>query len=67
MPCDNNIGFEASDLTADEIDLPHPELYIHLAENATEPLFMKIHDAYTKMVGQCDSGNQSSIKPHRSI
>lgn len=44
---DNNIGIEASDLTADEIDRLRPELYIHLAENATEPLFMKIHDAYT--------------------
>lgn len=44
---DNNIGIEASDLTADEIDRLRPELYIHLAENATGPLFMKIHDAYT--------------------
>jgi aryl sulfotransferase len=44
---DNAVGFEASDLTADEIDRLRPELYIHLAENATEPLFMKIHDAYT--------------------
>jgi hypothetical protein len=44
---DNNMGFEASDLTADEIDRLRPELYIHLAENATEQLFMKIHDAYT--------------------
>jgi len=46
---DNNIGFEASDLTADEIDRLRPELYIHLAETATEPLFMKIHDAYTNV------------------
>jgi hypothetical protein len=44
---DNNIGFEASDLTADEIDRLRPELYTHLAETATEPLFMKIHDACT--------------------
>lgn len=44
---DSAVGFEASDLTADEIDRLRPELYIHLAENATEPLFMKIHDAYT--------------------
>jgi aryl sulfotransferase len=47
---DNNLGFEASDLTADEIDRLRPELYIHLAENATETLFMKIHDAYTAVV-----------------
>jgi aryl sulfotransferase len=44
---DSNVGFEASDLTADEIDRLRPELYLHLAENATETLFIKIHDAYT--------------------
>jgi hypothetical protein len=43
---DEAMGFEASDLTTDEIDRLRPELYIHLAENAKEPLFMKIHDAY---------------------
>ncbi len=46
---DNNMGFEALDLTADEIDRLRPELYIHLAENAKEPLFMKIHDAYIEV------------------
>ena len=50
---DNNMGFEASDMTADEIDRLRPELYIHLAENAKEPLFMKIHDAYTDVVDNC--------------
>lgn len=44
---DSNMGFEASDLTADEIDRLRPELYMHLAENSEEQLFMKIHDAYT--------------------
>lgn len=44
---DAEMGFEASDLTADEIDRLRPELYTHLAENAEEQLFMKIHDAYT--------------------
>ena len=44
---DQNIGFEASDLSADEIDRLRPELYCHLAEHLEEPLFMKIHDAYT--------------------
>lgn len=43
---DNNMGFEAADLTADEIDRLRPELYLHLADNATERLFIKIHDAY---------------------
>jgi hypothetical protein len=46
---DEAMGFEASDLTADEIDQLRPELYIHLAETAEEPLFMKVHDAYTDM------------------
>jgi aryl sulfotransferase len=46
---DTCMGFDAADLTADEIDRLRPELYIHLAENAKEPLFMKIHDAYTEV------------------
>jgi len=46
---DDSMGFEASDLTADEIDRLRPELYLHLAEKAAEPLFMKIHDAYTEV------------------
>jgi len=44
---DNLLGFEASDLTADEIDRLRPEIYIHLAVNSEEQHFMKIHDAYT--------------------
>ncbi len=43
---DDEIGFEASDLTADEIDRLRPELYIHLAQKVSGPVFMKIHDAY---------------------
>lgn len=44
---DQHIGFESSDLTADEIDRLRPELYCYLAADQEEPLFMKIHDAYT--------------------
>jgi aryl sulfotransferase len=44
---DEEVGFEASDLTADEIDRLRPKFYTHLAENAEEQLYMKIHDAYT--------------------
>ena len=44
---DNEVGIEASDLTADEIDRLRPEIYIRLAERAEETLFMKTHDAYT--------------------
>jgi hypothetical protein len=43
---DDEIGFEVSDLTADEIDRLRPEVYTLLAQNAEEPLYMKIHDAY---------------------
>lgn len=46
---DENIGFESSDLTADEIDRLRPELYCYLAAEQEEPLFMKIHDAYTPL------------------
>ncbi len=46
---DEEMGFEAADLTADEIDRLRPELYTHLAQNAEEQLFMKIHDAYTNV------------------
>lgn len=46
---DENTGIEASDLTADEIDRLRPELYCHLAATAEEPLYMKIHDAYTEV------------------
>lgn len=45
---DDNVGIEASDLTAYEIDRLRPELYRRLAETTTEPLYMKIHDAYTE-------------------
>ncbi|NJD90895.1 MAG: sulfotransferase domain-containing protein [Geobacter sp.] len=44
---DENIGFESSDLTADEIDRIRPELYCHLAKDSDTPLFMKVHDACT--------------------
>jgi aryl sulfotransferase len=57
---DNNMGFEASDLTAEEIDRLRPELYVHLAENAREPLFMKIHDAYT------DVADSIPLIPHQA-
>jgi hypothetical protein len=46
---DDLMGFEASDLTADEIDRLRPELYIQMAKEKDEegPLFVKVHDAYT--------------------
>lgn len=44
---DDEAGIEASDMTFDEIDRLRPEIYAHLAEQAEETLFMKVHDAYT--------------------
>jgi len=44
---DDEVGIEASDLTFDEIDRLRPEIYAHLAEQAEETPFMKVHDAYT--------------------
>lgn len=46
---DENVGIEASDLTADEIDRLRPELYCHLADTVKDPLYMKIHDAFTEV------------------
>jgi aryl sulfotransferase len=44
---DDAVGIESSDLTMDEIDRLRPEIYEHIAANADETLFMKVHDAYT--------------------
>ncbi|HNX96250.1 MAG TPA: sulfotransferase domain-containing protein, partial [Candidatus Aminicenantes bacterium] len=48
-PFDEVLGIEAADLTAEEIDRLRPEWYRHLAENAGDRLFMKVHDAYTDL------------------
>lgn len=44
---DNYVGIEASDLTADEIERYRPLVYEQMSEQATEPLFLKVHDAFT--------------------
>lgn len=44
---DEAVGLEASDLTVDEIERLRPAVYAHLAEQADETIFMKVHDAYT--------------------
>jgi aryl sulfotransferase len=44
---DDAAGVEASDLTEEEIDRFRPSVFRHLAENSTESLFFKVHDAYT--------------------
>ena len=41
------LGIEASDLTAEEIDVLRPKVYAYMAAQAPKPLYIKIHDAYT--------------------
>lgn len=45
---DRVIGVEASDLTDSEIVALRPEVYRHLAGEAEEPLFLKVHDAWQR-------------------
>lgn len=44
---DEIVGVEASDLTFPEIDSLRPEFYRYLAAHNRDPLFQKIHDAYS--------------------
>src|SRR5262249_38351216 len=44
---DEIAGVEASDLTFAEIDALRPEVYRYLAAHNRDPLFQKIHDAYS--------------------
>jgi len=44
---DDHVGVEASDLTQDEIERYRPGVYAMISARATEPLFLKVHDAYT--------------------
>lgn len=44
---DDAVGIEASDLTQDEIERYRPFVYEQLSEQAKEPLFLKVHDAFT--------------------
>jgi hypothetical protein len=44
---DDHVGIEASDLTQDEIERYRPMVYEQMSDQATEPLFLKVHDAFT--------------------
>ena len=44
---DDHVGIEASDLTQDEIERYRPFVYEQMSAQATEPLFLKVHDAFT--------------------
>jgi hypothetical protein len=46
------VGIEPSDLTFDEIDALRPDFYDHLASEAEEDLFIKVHDAFTTVNGR---------------
>lgn len=44
---DDAVGVEASDLTPAEIERYRPAVYRRLAAQSDDPLFLKIHDAFT--------------------
>jgi len=44
---DDHVGLEASDLTQDQIERYRPFVYEQMSEQATEPMFLKVHDAFT--------------------
>ena len=44
---DDHVGIEASDLTQDEIERYRPFVYEQMSAQATEPLYLKVHDAFT--------------------
>jgi hypothetical protein len=48
---DRLTGLASSDLTFEEIERLRPEVYRKLAEAGPEPIFLKIHDAYTLLPG----------------
>lgn len=48
---DDNVGVEASDLTQDEIERYRLAVYARLSIQATDPIFVRIHDAITETPG----------------
>lgn len=44
---DEFVGYDSGDMTPDEIDHLRPEVFLQLARESVEPLFCKVHDAYT--------------------
>lgn len=46
-PFDEAVGYDSGEMTCDEIDRLRPEVYLHQAREAKEPMYCKIHDAYT--------------------
>ncbi len=44
---DENVGVEASDLTAEEIERYRPFVYEHISESSDQTRYLKVHDAFT--------------------
>jgi hypothetical protein len=44
---DDHVGLEASDLTQEQIERYRPFVYEKMSQQAKEPLFLKVHDAFT--------------------
>jgi hypothetical protein len=49
MLFDDVVGYAASDLTADEVDMIRPDWYRRLAERAGDRILSKVHDARTAL------------------
>jgi hypothetical protein len=45
---DEHVGVEASDLTQEEIDRYRPAAYEEAVRRATQPLYVKVHDAFVR-------------------
>ena len=59
---DTLTGLPSSDMTDDEIDLLRADAYRMIAAEGTEPMFVKVHDAY-----HCDTGGRPIFPAECSI
>jgi hypothetical protein len=46
---DHAVGYEAADLTFDEVDRLRPEVYAYYARHAEDTIYLKVHDAYVHL------------------
>ncbi len=46
-PFDEAVGYDSGEMTPEEIDRLRPEVYLHQTREAKEPMYCKVHDAYT--------------------
>jgi hypothetical protein len=59
---DETVGVDSADLSHDEAEWLKPEVYEHFAAQSDEPIFLKIHDAFT----YTDSEKQRPLIPPRA-